>query len=68
MRDKISSLTKIWQIVREDDNGNIFLIEGNLPKELAQKKAKEMDDANRAKPHPHKQTYFAEPKTARLLQ
>lgn len=62
------SLSQIWQVVREDDNGNVFLIEGNLPKAFARKKAKTLDDANRAKPHPHKQSYFAEPKQPRLPQ
>jgi hypothetical protein len=61
-------LTALWQVVREDDNGNIFLIEGNLSEDIAKSRAKKLDDANRAKPHPHKQAYFAEPKTPRLLQ
>jgi hypothetical protein len=66
MSKKIN-LTALWQVVRQDDNGNIFLIEGNLPEETARRKAKKLDDDNRAKPHPHKQTYFAEPKTPRYL-
>ena len=67
-QEKNKKLSEVWQIVREDDNGNIFLIEGNLSEDSARKKARYLDDCNRAKPHPHKQTYYAEPKTPRLIQ
>lgn len=55
-----------WQLVREDDNGNVFIIEGNLPENKAKKLAEEFSKNNENKPHPHKQSYWAEPKQPRL--
>lgn len=66
MTQKIA-LTAIWQVVREDDNGVIYLIEGGLSEEDARRKARNLEEANRAKPHPHKQSYAAEPQQPRLM-
>lgn len=59
-------MSKKWQVVREDDNGNVFIIQGNLPKPTAIKLADEFSENNTNKPHPHKQFYWAETKRPRL--
>lgn len=59
-------LKELWQVVREDDNGLVYLMVGNLSEQDARARAKKLDTANKAKPHPHKQSYYAEPKQPRL--
>jgi hypothetical protein len=59
-------LKDIWQLVRQDDNGLVYLCQGNLEEKAARKLADDFNHANDQKPHPHKQLYFAEVKQPRL--
>ena len=44
-----------WRIVRQDDNGNRFVVEQGLTEEAARRRAAELTARG------HKQTYWIEP-------
>lgn len=44
-----------WRVMRQDDNGNRFLVESNLSQDAATRLAEELTSRG------HKQMYWAEP-------
>lgn len=46
-----------WRIMRQDDNGNVFVVADSLPEQEARSRAAQYEKKG------HKQTYWAEPET-----
>ncbi|WP_166824914.1 hypothetical protein [Thalassoroseus pseudoceratinae] len=54
-RKELSGAFDRWDVWRQDDNGNQFLVSSNLPHDAAQQQADELES------HGHKQLYWIAP-------
>lgn len=53
-----SQPTGTWRVVRQDDNGNRFVVQDHLSRSAAERLAAEFESRG------HKQTYWVEPESA----